>query len=170
MFSYRRSSSTKLSHKINTELDTVFLSFSALLLFLCAETLLYRPQRWLCTIIVESCCLYRDYSYTENLPILRVFSRENHVLNTVQELSLTLSQNKLIQENRTKLFSDQKAELGPLLPETPWLKCQKVLKFLVNNQTRLNPILGLGQLSVESWFSVESTWNSLGIGNLTLYH
>ena len=44
MFSYRRSSSTKLLHKINTELGTVFLSFSALLLFLCAETLSYHPE------------------------------------------------------------------------------------------------------------------------------
>ena len=30
------------------------------------------------------------------------------------------------------------------------VKCQKVSRFFINNQTRLNPILGLGQLSVES--------------------
>ena len=92
-------------------------------------------------IILESCCLYQNYSYTENLPIPRVFSRMNNVLNILQELSLTISQKKFIQENRTKLSSHQKAELGPLLPETPWLKCQKVLRFVVNNQIRLNPIL-----------------------------
>ena len=77
---------------------------------------------FLCVILsndIESCCLYRDYSYTENFPIPRVFSRETHVLNILQELSLTISQKKLIQENRTKLFSHQKAELGLLLAQTP---------------------------------------------------
>ena len=69
--------------------------------------------------LIESCCLYRDYSYTENLSIPRVFSRENHVLDILQELSLTISQKKLVQENRTKLFSPQKAELGLLLAQTP---------------------------------------------------
>ena len=117
---------------------------------------------------LESSCLYQDYSYTENLPIPRLFSNEDHVLNILQELCLTISQKKFIWENRMKLFSHQNPELGLLLPETPWLKCQEVLRFVVNNQTRLNLMLGLWQLSVESWFSVESTWNSLGIGNFTL--
>ena len=41
-----------------------------------------------------------------------------HVSNILQELSLTISQKKLVQENRMKLFSHQKSELGPLLSET----------------------------------------------------
>ena len=67
---------------------------------------------------IESGCLYLDYSYTKNLFQPRGFSTENHVSNILQELSLTISQKKLVQENRTKLYSYQKAELGPLLPET----------------------------------------------------
>ena len=53
---------------------------------------------------IESCCLYRDYSYTENFPIPRVFSRENHVLNILQELCLTISQKKLVQEKERNFF------------------------------------------------------------------
>ena len=58
---------------------------------------------------IESGCLYQDYSYTENLFQPRGFSTENHVLNILQELSLTISQKKLIQENRMKLFSHPKS-------------------------------------------------------------
>ena len=67
---------------------------------------------------IESGCLYQDYSYAKNLFQLRGFSTKNNVSNILQELILTISQKKLVQENRTKLFSYQKAELQPLLPET----------------------------------------------------
>ena len=57
------------------------------------------------------------------------FSTENHVSSILQELSLTISQKKLVQENWMKLFSHQKAELGPLLPETPVTQASKSSKI-----------------------------------------
>ena len=82
--------------------------------------------------------LYRESSYTETH-----FKGES----CFKHFTRTAFDNipkKFIRENRMKLFSHQKPELGPLLPEIPWLKCQKVPRFVANNQTRLSPILGLG--------------------------
>ena len=80
-------------------------------------------------MIIESGYLYRDYFYSENLFQPRDFSTENHVSKILQELSLTISQKKLVQENGMKLFSHQKAELGPLLPETPVTQTSKCSKI-----------------------------------------
>ena len=51
--------------------------------------------------------LYRESSYTETL------FKEESCFNILQELRLRISQKKFVQENRTKLFSHQKPELGP---------------------------------------------------------
>ena len=47
----------KLLHEISNEFDTVFLSFSASLLFLCAETLSFLHITTIVSLYYENCIL-----------------------------------------------------------------------------------------------------------------
>ena len=55
-------------------------------------------------------------------------SKDNNP-NNLQELSQVVYQKKLFQQNRKKLFSGKKAEVEPVLPETPFLKSKSSFLF-----------------------------------------